>query len=567
MSQELRTNLMNELFLPRSDRRKRKRTGEKSRRLIERNFQTGRLKITKAYWSGVIIKRVSKKVGDLKGGRVEKFEMSDELWDDFVKYMTSLKPSPRMVATFCKDYDMLKEGISYSSSDMSLKAHFGPSKRAKLAGLAKAPSNVQKSINTFIAKEIDKWMRKKKKKYVLKHVRRKGMSFQHGVVGEAHSMLTREEFVTKAKNLELDSGNAPSMEDYKTAGKEKLKTAKRRYAKGKAKGRKQGGGDVGVASGGKGTLIDQRIMLGWQEAAKEFSTTTWHAEFNMVMAGFLEHMFGYEYTANDVIDIDKLISEYKVHAIMAPDIPGANPATQSRYVKQMLKEFLTSPEYFKDIAVSFAKMSEKEADNLFTSSPGKNAQSTAQVAKAMIQKLFPHKTNPDMRLKVNKKLANVKRKNRKVSGGAKPKGAKVKKQVVGQNTLSAGVAAMGATPSGQKQRTVDTMRTFNDQSPMALRNLLNEALPAAVAQNMVAPALRFRTGRLANSMRVDNITTGPRGGNMLIETSYDTDPYGTYAPGGKRYTAQRNPEALLRGSLRQIAMGVVGQRINIKVAK
>ena len=144
MSQELRTNLMNELFLPRSDRRKRKRTGEKSRRLIERNFQTGRLKITKAYWSGVIIKRVSKKVGDLKGGRVEKFEMSDELWDDFVKYMTSLKPSPRMVATFCKDYDMLKEGISYSSSDMSLKAHFGPSKRAKLAGLAKAPSNVQK---------------------------------------------------------------------------------------------------------------------------------------------------------------------------------------------------------------------------------------------------------------------------------------------------------------------------------------------------------------------------------------------------------------------------------------
>ena len=61
MSAKLRTALMNELFLPRTDKRKKKRTGEKSRRLIERNFQTGRLKITKAYWSGVIIKRVSKK--------------------------------------------------------------------------------------------------------------------------------------------------------------------------------------------------------------------------------------------------------------------------------------------------------------------------------------------------------------------------------------------------------------------------------------------------------------------------------------------------------------------------
>ena len=43
-----------------------------------------------------------------------------------------------------------------------------------------------------------------------------------------------------------------------------------------------------------------------------------------------------------------------------------------------------------------------------------------------------------------------------------------------------------------------------------------------VAQNMTSPALNYRTGRLANSVRVDNVTQGPRGGNTMIETSYMT---------------------------------------------
>ena len=37
------------------------------------------------------------------------------------------------------------------------------------------------------------------------------------------------------------------------------------------------------------------------------------------------------------------------------------------------------------------------------------------------------------------------------------------------------------------------------KNPMALANLLNKALPKAIAENMVAPALQFRTGRFANS--------------------------------------------------------------------
>ena len=102
-------------------------------------------------------------------------------------------------------------------------------------------------------------------------------------------------------------------------------------------------------------------------------------------------------------------------------------------------------------------------------------------------------------------------------------------------------------------------------SPLALRELLNQALPQVVAQNMVAPRLRYRTGRFANSVRVDNVTQGPRGGNTMIEASYMNDPYETFAPGGKKYTPQRNPEKLIKKSIREIAVGIIGPRFGITI--
>ena len=95
--------------------------------------------------------------------------------------------------------------------------------------------------------------------------------------------------------------------------------------------------------------------------------------------------------------------------------------------------------------------------------------------------------------------------------------------------------------------------------------ILNQQLPSVVAKNMGDPALNYRTGRFANSVRVDNITQGPRGGNTMIETSYRNDPYETFAPGGKKYTQQRDPERLIKMSVRQIATGIIGPRFGIEV--
>ena len=61
------------------------------------------------------------------------------------------------------------------------------------------------------------------------------------------------------------------------------------------------------------------------------------------------------------------------------------------------------------------------------------------------------------------------------------------------------------------------------------------------------------------------MTQGPRGGNTMIEASYMNDPYETFAPGGKKYTPQRNPEKLIKQSLREVAQGIMGAKFGVTI--
>ena len=51
----------------------------------------------------------------------------------------------------------------------------------------------------------------------------------------------------------------------------------------------------------------------------------------------------------------------------------------------------------------------------------------------------------------------------------------------------------------------------------------------------------------------------------MIEATYRNNPYETFAPGGKMYTTQRNPEKLIRKSIRQVASGIVGAKFGINI--
>ena len=177
------------------------------------------------------------------------------------------------------------------------------------------------------------------------------------------------------------------------------------------------------------------------------------------------------------------------------------------------------------------------------------------VPRMVVGSLFDHTTRADMRFKVNKTLFS------KNQGMTRNKVTQKVKTGRGLKGVKRGIGVGKAVRTRGKNHVEQAAGT----NPMALKALLNEVLPAQVALNMKEPALRFRTGRFANSVRVDNVLQGPRGGNTMIETSYQNDPYETFARGGKMHTPQRDPERLIRKSVRQVATGMLGGRFGVRV--
>ena len=168
----------------------------------------------------------------------------------------------------------------------------------------------------------------------------------------------------------------------------------------------------------------------------------------------------------------------------------------------------------------------------------------------VLSDILKHSTRPNMRLRVNKKMAqNIKSATKRGKGTIRTK----------SNTIRHAVKAAtfgtkpGKKPKGPrgKGKTVD--------SPIALRNLLNEMLPQMVASKMTQPALQFRTGRFANSARVENVNIGPRGG-IDVDYTYMRNPYETFEPGNKQGSTQRDPRKIIGASIRELAMGILGRQ-------
>ena len=170
---------------------------------------------------------------------------------------------------------------------------------------------------------------------------------------------------------------------------------------------------------------------------------------------------------------------------------------------------------------------------------------------AIVDTLFPHKTRADMRFRVNKKLHAMAAKGKMTSGSVKGK------QVKGKKPANFSKAIMAASLPTKSKKRKGQART--QESPIALRNLLNEMLPQMVASKMTAPALQFRTGRFANSARVENVNIGPRGGTH-IDYTYMRNPYETFEPGNKQGSTQRDPKKIIGASIRELATGILGRQ-------
>ena len=94
-------------------------------------------------------------------------------------------------------------------------------------------------------------------------------------------------------------------------------------------------------------------------------------------------------------------------------------------------------------------------------------------------------------------------------------------------------------------------------SPIALRNIINKFLPQTLKSMMVAPRLVYRTGRFANSARVENIYQGSRGG-YSADYTYMKNPYQTFEPGFNMGSTFRDPRSIISTAIRSIALEQMG---------
>ena len=133
---------------------------------------------------------------------------------------------------------------------------------------------------------------------------------------------------------------------------------------------------------------------------------------------------------------------------------------------------------------------------------------------------------------------------------------KTSKRVSARQVSEASIIAQKARSSRQKRGHVQEVI---GQSPLALANLINKALPRAVKSNMGVPALVNRTGRFAESAEVQNVTMGPRGGTV-VEYTYQKNPYQTFEPGFAQGSTYRDPRRTIGESVREIAQGMLSNK-------
>ena len=89
-------------------------------------------------------------------------------------------------------------------------------------------------------------------------------------------------------------------------------------------------------------------------------------------------------------------------------------------------------------------------------------------------------------------------------------------------------------------------------SPLHMIVAINKKLPYVVAQNMQSPHLNYQTGRFAESVKVTDIVTTPKGFPSMGYT-YDKFPYQTFEVGYAQGDLGLDPRKLIDKSIREIA--------------
>lgn len=182
---------------------------------------------------------------------------------------------------------------------------------------------------------------------------------------------------------------------------------------------------------------------------------------------------------------------------------------------------------------------EKDPKYKFATLPGSDSFKTIKRKKAVSQVIEDPfsslKTNPSVTVKLKVEDTKIKHSTRTVSITDKGKTsthAKMRKKQLRRKRMSS-----GNSPASM---------------PLKLMAVLNRELPRKIAQNMGSPALNYRSGRFAASVRVTDVVKTPQG-YPSIGYTYMKYPYQTFEPGYAQGDPERDPRKLINKSIREIA--------------
>jgi hypothetical protein len=137
-----------------------------------------------------------------------------------------------------------------------------------------------------------------------------------------------------------------------------------------------------------------------------------------------------------------------------------------------------------------------------------------------------------------------------------------KKQIKAQSSVTVGGLSKGSTPTTPK----GVVSSVTRAPAINIVALLNAKLTAEVRKRMTYPRLVYRTGRFASSVKVTQATTDNIG-QSIISYTYDKNPYQIFEQGQGRLpwaTPARDPRLIIEESIRDIAVGVIAGKFNLR---
>ncbi len=127
-------------------------------------------------------------------------------------------------------------------------------------------------------------------------------------------------------------------------------------------------------------------------------------------------------------------------------------------------------------------------------------------------------------------------------------------------SITKAISTSSTTPTPVKKPRVPKKEVLKPINLVSVQQLINAQLAQRIKANMVAPALRNRTGRFAESAKVERLSES-RAGMITAFYSYMKSPYQTFQPGFHQGSEKRNPKTLISKSIREIASTIVGNRL------